>query len=382
MKRLLSHMLAGAIGGGLVVFSQFYFQEAIYPNPQNQFAKSVSHINVSPSSVTPLRFTHAAAMAMPAVVHISAFEQPGRVADDENRDIFDFFLNEDYFSNPFKSKKPRKGSGSGVIYSSDGYIITNKHVVDFAARIKVTLFDNRTFDAEIIGVDDPSDLAVLKIDAQELPTLQIANSSQAQVGEWVLAVGNPFDLTSTVTAGIISAKGRSINVFKEHSSIETFIQTDAAVNPGNSGGALVNVEGHLLGINTAIATHNGVFSGYSFAIPVDLVIRIVDDIIEYGSYQRGYLGVHIYELEGENVKELGIRSTQGVVIETVTEGGAAALAGLLPNDVIVKVNGKKIRGIPDLQEVVGTAKVGEKLSITVDRKGNYYEVAVVLKPEG
>jgi S1-C subfamily serine protease len=197
----------------------------------------------------------------------------------------------------------------------------------------------------------------------------------------VLAVGNPFDLTSTVTAGIVSAKGRSINLLGGGKAIESFIQTDAAVNPGNSGGALVDAEGRLLGINTAIATRTGVFSGYSFAIPVNLVRRIADDIIEYGSFQRAYLGVEISELDGDYARELGLPITQGVVIEKLVEGGSAKMSGLLPKDVIVGVNGREIKSVPELQEIIGQAKAGDIMDVAVNRNGEELSLPVRLKPE-
>ena len=295
MKKLFTYLISGIAGGLIVVFAQLFINPSIGSESQN-YVKQVSNVNVSPSHSWAMEsFTEAAEKARTAVVHISAYKGPMTSKDNRQDDFFDLFLNEDFFSNPFRNRSPRGGSGSGVIYTNDGYIITNSHVIEFADQVEVTLYDNRKFSAEVIGMDKPSDLAVLKIDAIDLPILNVANSGDAKVGEWVLAVGNPFDLTSTVTAGIISAKGRNINLFKEDSSIETFIQTDAAVNPGNSGGALVNTQGDLIGINTAIATSTGVFSGYSFAIPSNLVTRIVGDLIKFGSYQRGYLGVHIYE---------------------------------------------------------------------------------------
>ncbi|HMR43658.1 MAG TPA: trypsin-like peptidase domain-containing protein, partial [Saprospiraceae bacterium] len=259
------------------------------------------------------------------------------------------------------------------------YIITNNHVVDFADEVEVNLNDNRKFKAKVIGTYPKADLAVIKIDAKNLPTIPMADSDRAKVGQWVLAVGNPFELTSTVTAGIISATGRDINIIQGRDAIEAFIQTDAAVNPGNSGGALVDAQGHLLGINTAISTRTGVFEGYSFAIPINIVTRIADDIIKTGSYERPYLGVNISELDNDYADELGIKETQGVVIEELVDGGSAQFAGILPKDVVVAVNGKSIKNVPELQEVIGRSSVGDTLNLTVIRKGKRQEIPVKLK---
>ncbi|GJM36285.1 MAG: hypothetical protein DHS20C18_52860 [Saprospiraceae bacterium] len=339
-------------------------------------ALPVNNVNIRPGAATiPFNFTAAAEKATPAVVYISASAN-GSARSDNNNDNnpFRLFFGDDLFGGP------QAGSGTGVIYSSDGYIITNNHVVGFADKVEVTLFDNRKFEAKIIGTDEKADLAVIKIEAYDLPTLKLANSDNARVGEWVLAVGNPFDLTSTVTAGIISAKGRSLQLLQGRDAIEAFIQTDAAVNPGNSGGALVDTEGQLLGINTAIATQNGSFQGYSFAIPINLAKRIIDDIIEYGSFQRAFLGVNIYPLDNDAANELGLDISQGVVIEDLVDGGSAQYAGLQPKDVIVKVDDYIIKDVPELTEIVGRAKVGDILNITVNRRGEALQVPVRMRP--
>ena len=346
-------------------------QEATYAQP-------VKNINV-PAQVNavPFDFKAAAARAMPAVVHISAISKAVANSPAE-KDPFRFFFGDDF--NPFgNGTPPQGGTGSGVIYSSDGYIITNNHVVQNAGQVEVTLYDNRTFEAQVIGADEKSDLAVIKIEGYDFPILERGNSDEAQIGEWVLAVGNPFDLTSTVTAGIISAKGRSINLLGGGRAIESFIQTDAAVNPGNSGGALVDAEGRLLGINTAIATRTGVFSGYSFAIPVSLVTRIADDIIEYGSFQRAFLGVTISDLDYEYAQELGVNINQGVVIQELADGGSAQYAGLQPKDIIIGVNGREVKSVPELQEIIGRAKAGDLITLKINRRGNVEEIPVRLK---
>jgi len=379
MKNLIGFITAGVLGGLIVLAGVFYMMPQMTTTaPQSSYAQNVNNkINVKKGTVAaPLDFKAAAKKAMPVVVHISATESTAaaRKRKQNNR-------NSDPFSQFFGGDSPRGGSGSGVIYSNDGYIVTNNHVVAGADQVEVTLTDNRQYNATLVGTDPSSDMAVLKIEGNNLPTLQFANSDKAEIGEWVLAVGNPFDLTSTVTAGIISAKGRDIDLIQNNngSSIESFIQTDAAVNPGNSGGALVDATGRLLGINTAIATNTGTFSGYSFAIPVNLMRKIVGDIIEYGSYQRAFLGINIMDVDNELAKELGLSFSQGVVIRDLIDGGAAQYAGLLPNDVITMVNSQKIKNVPELQEVVGSAKVGDTIKVTVTRKGKTKVIPVRLK---
>ncbi len=377
MKQLFSLVLAGMIGG-LVMLGGLYFiyePAAINSAPMAQ-AIPVNNINVAPRATAyPFNFTAAAERATPSVVYISASATSTASRNNrEDNNPFRLFFGDDLFGGA------QAGSGTGVIYSSDGYIVTNNHVVGFADKVEVTLFDNRKFEATIIGTDEKADLAVIKIDATNLPTLPLADSDLARVGEWVLAVGNPFDLTSTVTAGIISAKGRSLQLLQGRDAIEAFIQTDAAVNPGNSGGALVDADGKLLGINTAIATQTGSFQGYSFAIPINLAKRIVDDIIEYGSFQRAFLGVNIYPLDDDAATELGLNISQGVVIDNLVDGGSAQYAGLQPKDVIIKVDDYVIRDVPELSEIVGRAKVGDTLNITVNRRGKTIEIPVRMRP--
>ncbi|MCB0557348.1 MAG: trypsin-like peptidase domain-containing protein [Lewinellaceae bacterium] len=379
MKHLFSLVLAGIIGGMITLGGYSLLRPgAMAIHQEATYAQPVKNINV-PAQVNavPFDFKAAAARAMPAVVHISAISKAVANSPAE-KDPFRFFFGDDF--NPFgNGTPPQGGTGSGVIYSSDGYIITNNHVVQNAGQVEVTLYDNRTFEAQVIGADEKSDLAVIKIEGYDFPILERGNSDEAQIGEWVLAVGNPFDLTSTVTAGIISAKGRSINLLGGGRAIESFIQTDAAVNPGNSGGALVDAEGRLLGINTAIATRTGVFSGYSFAIPVSLVTRIADDIIEYGSFQRAFLGVTISDLDYEYAQELGVNINQGVVIQELADGGSAQYAGLQPKDIIIGVNGREVKSVPELQEIIGRAKAGDLITLKINRRGNVEEIPVRLK---
>lgn len=376
MKQLLALIFASVLGGVITLGGYVLLQPDDTPvveSAAHSLARPVSNINVAPGTkAVPFDFKAAAAKAMPAVVHISASAvQP---ANNESDNPFRFFFGEEY-----GGQQPRKGSGSGVFYTSDGYIVTNNHVVEFADEVEVTLYDNRTYSAEVIGRDEKTDLAVIKIEGNGFPALNFANSDEAEVGEWALAVGNPFELTSTVTAGIISAKGRSINLLGGGRAIESFIQTDAAVNPGNSGGALVDADGNLLGINTAIATRTGVFSGYSFAIPVNLVRRIADDIIEYGTYQRAFLGVTISELDSDYADQLGVDITQGVVIEELVDGGSAQFAGLQPKDIIVGINGRDITSVPELQEIIGRARAGQTVELEVNRRGQNQTIPVKLK---
>lgn len=307
-------------------------------------------------------------MAIPAVVHIKAFTKG------QQREAVKAL-----FSERDRGQKLRDGEGSGVIYTSNGYIITNHHVIAGATDITVTTSDRKVFPASLVGEDPKSDLAVLRISGKNLPFLKLADSDDVAPGAWVLAVGNPFGLTSTVTAGIISARGRSINLLSDLDAIESFLQTDAAVNPGNSGGALVTADGKLAGINTAIASQTGKFQGYSFAIPSNLVQRVADDIIAYGSYRRAFLGVEISTYTNADQRRLGLKNrTEGVVIDAIFEGGSAAAAGLKVDDLIIRVGKRTIRDLPELTEFIGRARVGETLKLTVVRNGKELEVVVPL----
>jgi serine protease Do len=259
--------------------------------------------------------------------------------------------------------------GSGVIISPDGYIITNNHVVDGGGRIEVSLSNKSTYTARLIGKDPNTDLALLKIEAFGLHPLRYGDSDGVQVGEWVLAVGNPFNLNSTVTAGIISAKGRSINILPGLYSIESFIQTDAVVNPGNSGGALVNMEGDLIGINSAIMSETGGYEGYSFAIPSNLVKKIIRDLKEFGTVQRALLGVAIREVNNEIANDFSLPSVEGVLVTDVNSGSSAETAGVRMNDVIVGVNGIKTKSIPELQEQIARFRPGDAVSLDIIRYG-------------
>lgn len=283
-----------------------------------------------------------------------------------------------FFGTPEKSR----ANGSGVILAEEGYIITNNHVVESAEEIRVTLNDRREFEARIIARDPNTDLAVLKIEAPDLKPVKIGNSDDVRIGQWVLAVGNPFNLTSTVTAGIVSAKARNIGILRRSAeySIESFIQTDAAVNPGNSGGALVNLNGELIGINTAIATETGFYSGYSFAIPSNLVRKVVSDLIAYGVVQRGFIGVSIADVSAEMARSKGLKSAEGVYISGLSANGAAREAGLQEGDIIIAIDGQTTRTSSELQEkIVNNHKPGDMVKVTVIRDGDEKTFSVKLK---
>jgi len=276
-------------------------------------------------------------------------------------------------------KQYGSGSGSGVIVSSEGYIVTNNHVIDGASEIEVTLNDNSKYTAKIVGSDPSTDIAVLKIEGKGFTPITIGNSDDLRIGEWVLAVGNPFNLTSTVTAGIVSAKARNINLLSDRTNssvvpIESFIQTDAAVNPGNSGGALVNTRGELVGINTAIASQTGSYSGYSFAVPVNLVQKVMSDLIDYGVVQRGFLGVAIADINQELKEKEKLPNLKGVYISSVTENGSADKAGVKGGDVVLKIGTKEVNSVAELQEEIGKRRPGDKVMVTVRRKGGNEEI--------
>ena len=270
-------------------------------------------------------------------------------------------------------------SGSGVVISPDGYIVTNNHVIEDGRKIEVTLNDKRKFKAKLVGMDSSTDLALIKIKAEDLPYLSFGNSDSIRVGEWVLAVGNPFNLESTVTAGIVSAKGRSIDILDDVYRIESFIQTDAAVNPGNSGGALVNTNGELVGINTAIITRSGRYEGYSFAIPANLARKVIRDIKDFGVVQRAILGVNIEPVDDELAKDLGLKAVEGVYISRVNPNSGAEDAGIRRGDVIVSINGVKTRTIPELQEQVARFRPGNHIDVQYIRKGKRQRTKVILK---
>lgn len=323
-------------------------------------------------------FTYASSKSINSVVHINTTVVRTTIQRDP---FYEFFYGPG--AGEQERKQYGKGSGSGVIVSEDGYIVTNNHVIDEASEIEVTLNDNSTYLAKIIGTDPSTDLAIIKIDKDNLTPMSFGNSDEVQVGEWVLAVGNPFNLTSTVTAGIVSAKARNINIIGSRNRdvipIESFIQTDAAVNPGNSGGALVNTSGELVGINTAIASQTGSYSGYSFAIPSKLVNKVMIDLIDFGMVQRGFLGVQISSIDQALVDEKKLPDTKGIYIAGVNEDSGAEKAGIKDGDVILKVGNKEVDTPAQLQEEVGKRRPGDQVILTIRRDTKELVVAVVLK---
>lgn len=327
----------------------------------------VTNYEIRNVTVPSFDFAEVAKAVRPTVVHVKTYASTSA----PRTFPFDFYGQD--------GEAPVRGAGSGVIYSQDGYIVTNNHVVAEAERIDVVLQDERKFEAEVIGKDPNTDLAVLKIEADQLPDIRVGNSDELQIGQWVLAVGNPFNLTSTVTAGIVSAKARNINLLGGGSAIESFIQTDAAVNPGNSGGALVDVEGKLVGINTAIASQTGSYAGYSFAVPVTIVSKVVRDLIEFGEVQRGYIGVKIRDVDAELAEDKGLDVLNGVYVDGLMENGAAEEAGIEPGDVIISVQGENIKSVPELQEKVSLKRPGEEVTITLLRDGERLKKTITLK---
>ena len=314
----------------------------------------------APQGIAPVDFTQAAELSVEAVVHVKTkYYRQQQYVDP----FYQFF-----FGRPQQSQQPSAmASGSGVILSNDGYIVTNNHVIESANEIEVVLNDKRTFAAQLIGTDPNTDLALLKIEATNLPTIEIGNSDDLRVGEWVLAVGNPFNLTSTVTAGIVSAKARSINILNSDMKIESFIQTDAAVNPGNSGGALVNTRGQLVGINTAIASQTGSYAGYAFAIPTAIMQKVVADLRQYGTVQRALLGIRMLDITQQVKDQLSLESMEGVYVGEVISGSAADKAGMKAGDVIVQVDGRPINASSQLQEQIGRKNPGDQITILVRR---------------
>lgn len=329
--------------------------------------------NFAPSSAAvPTDFVGAAEASVEAVVHV-------KITAERVQNYYNPF-NDLFFGRPSTPQRQEvQGSGSGVILSEDGYIVTNNHVIKDAKEITVVTANNDEYEATLVGTDPTTDIALLKIDAAGLQKISVANSDNVRLGQWVLAVGNPFNLTSTVTAGIISAKGRDINIIDEQSAIESFLQTDAAVNPGNSGGALVNTGGELVGINTAISSRSGSFEGYSFAVPANLMMKVVGDLKEFGRVQRAFMGINYNELNAGLSEELDLKVNSGVYVANVIDGGAAADAGIEKGDVIINIDGKQVRTGADLTEAIGSHRPGEMLDVIVNRDGRNEKFNLVLK---
>lgn len=344
--------------------------------------------NTTATNNAPFDFTFAAEKVSPAVVFIRntmQSQQRGQGGLGMQDDFFrQFFGTPQGPGGQRQAPQPSVGSGSGVIISADGYIVTNNHVIDKSIDLEVRVGDKDTYKATLVGTDPTTDIALLKIeDAKDLPFIEFADSDQVRIGQWVAAVGNPFDLETTVTAGIVSALGRSINIIGRQSgdrtAIESFIQTDAAVNPGNSGGALVNTDGNLIGINTAIASPTGAFTGYSFAVPSRLVRKVVDDLREYGTVQRGFIGASITEVNQTLADEKDLEINYGVYVNELTETSSAKEAGLLPGDIIVEIDGNEVRTSPELLEQIGRHRPGDSVRLTYLRGGTERSADVVLK---
>ena len=368
--RTTAKSFLGAIAGTLLVL--LVYTLVMKPNQKNDSGKTALAIEkVQPK--TPVHqasffapqntdFTEAAQKSVNAVVHIKT------IIGIKPRHYDDFFGQlRDYLYGQQHPNRALVAFGSGVIISPDGYIVTNNHVVAGADKITVTFNDKRQMTAKVIGTSPSTDLAVIKVDAKDLPYLTYGNSDHLKVGQWVLAVGNPFNLTSTVTAGIVSAKARDIHILGGKTAIESFIQTDAAVNPGNSGGALVNTEGQLVGINAAIASQTGAYEGYSFAIPVNLVKKVVNDLIKYGQIQRAYLGIQIRNIDEELAKDKNLKNMEGVYVAQVMHPGGAAEAGMKAGDVITAVNNKPVKGLAAFMGIIGQYSPGNVVKVTVER---------------
>jgi len=377
-RQFLFGIFLATMFGGFVVLVGV---QLISPSPENyQSIDERQQIQVakydSPNDseyIVPegLNFVHAAEKVTPGVVHIRSRYNTGGQSQNPL----------DSFFRPYGNGAPSQSSGSGVIVSDDGYIVTNNHVIEDASEVEVILNDNRSYEAKVIGVDPQTDLALLKVEAKALTYVSYGNSDNVKIGEWVLAVGNPFNLTSTVTAGIVSAKARNIGILRDGSGlqIESFIQTDAAVNPGNSGGALINLKGELVGINTAIATPTGTYAGYSFAVPVTLVRKVIDDLLEFGTVQRGLLGIMIQDVNANMAEQEGLAVNQGIYVNVVNENSAAEEAGIEQGDVIVGINDKKVDNVSELQEMVARNRPGDEVKVTLLRDGDERNVLAILK---
>lgn len=380
MKRVLFITLLSACVAGLTAFAVVkpmvsdkreqvdHVEREILPDPAMYRTVNLTHDDWPD-------FTFAAETAVDAVVYVKVISSGKSSQSAMPQDLFEYFFG---YGTP---KQPRQkiGSGSGVIIREDGYIVTNNHVVEGATEIKVTLNTNHTYDAVLVGSDPATDVALLKIEAEELPYLTFADSDKLRLGEWVIAIGSPYDLRSTITAGIVSAKGRSMPNYSGEYKVESFIQTDAAVNPGNSGGALVDKNGNLVGINTAIISQTGSYAGYSFAVPSNIVSKVVADIIEFGNVKRAVLGITMQEIDDEIADDLKLSSRKGVYIVGVSPTGAASDAGIQAADVLVAIDSIELTNAASVQEAVSRFSPGDKAVLTVIRDGKELEFEVTFK---
>lgn len=362
-------LLVSGVMLGAVIFSGFNFIRPGLANIVLGAKTPPVNLNADASAFSQA-FIEVAEKATPSIVQITVVAEK---ENDPHKDLFMF---------PFNMPKEQVGSGSGIIISDDGYILTNNHVVEDAKEVSVQLYDKRTFEAKVIGTDKLTDLAVIKIKADGLDEAFLGNSDKIKVGQWVMAIGNPLSLKSTVTAGIISALNRgNLNIIKQSDNyqIESFIQTDAAINPGNSGGALVDLTGAVIGINTAIATQTGTYMGYGFAIPINLAQSVAKDLIANGKVNRGYIGVKIREIDGTLAKSLGLNKAEGVIVEGLVNGGAASKTDIKRGDVILKIDGKEINQSNELQSYVASKTAGQQVKVTIFRDGQTLERTVTLK---
>ncbi|HPK84133.1 MAG TPA: trypsin-like peptidase domain-containing protein [Bacteroidales bacterium] len=374
-RDLITTLLVALFGAlaGLFIFTRFLDRDKMVIGTEKErqmIEENARYTMMMPQSGVN-DFTFAAEQTVHVVVHVKT---RATVSSSYSNPLYEFF-----YGRGSNQSRVVRGFGSGVIVTEDGYIVTNNHVIEDADEVDVTLNDNRTFSAEIVGRDPSTDIAVIKIKASSLPYIRFGNSDAIRLGEWVLAVGNPFNLTSTVTAGIVSAKGRSLGLLDNQYRIESFIQTDAALNQGNSGGALVNVQAELIGITTAIISPSGAYAGNSFAVPTSIVRKVYEDIRQFGEVQRGLLGVNITDVTAELAKEENLREIKGVYVAGVTDDGAAKEAGLAEKDVIIAINDEPVETTADLQEKVSRYRPGDKLEVTYLRKGRKDKKSVVLR---
>lgn len=389
-SRIFPVILTAAITSAATVYLTAQFRNDLPVFAQKEIAMPVNYAAYSDPVTTnrpaPIDFQAAAEGSVKAVVHIKTQTKARAVVAQDP-------FGDDFFGDLFGRRQyyipPQQGSGSGVVISPDGYIVTNNHVVSGADKVTVTFNDRYTSEATVVSTDPSTDIAVLKVGDKNLPYMEFGNSDDVRLGQWVLAVGYPLTLDATVTAGIVSAKGRSIGINRTQSTsaVESFIQTDAAVNPGNSGGALVNTQGQLIGINSAIASPTGSYAGYSYAIPANIVRKVVNDMIKFGSVQRAYLGISYLDrknVDPRSLQQLGITQeqfdrTEGVYIAAVMEGGGAAAAGLQAGDVITQINGTPVNTEPQMMEQIARYHPGDNISVTYSRKGNTRTTSVQLK---
>ena len=388
MKKGLLTVLASVLVSGLTAYAIVRTtapEQA--PAPVSYDGASYRTINLEQTDYPD--FTYAAESAVDAVVYVAVTVRT-TVQQQQYIDPFELFFGYPgggYNRQP--QEREQRGSGSGVIIRPDGYIVTNNHVVNGATQVQVVLNNNKTYDAKVIGTDEATDVALIKIDAEGLPTIPFADSDKLRLGEWVLAIGSPYNLRSTITAGIVSAKGRTTSTMEEQDprmrqgqsqqpqiKIESFIQTDAVVNPGNSGGALVNKAGELVGINTMIYSQTGSYSGYSFAVPSNIVRKIVEDLIDFGSVKRARLGITMRQVTEDDQKELKLSSLDGVYIEEVSAGSTADKAGIKKGDILVNIDGAKVTSMAFVQEKVNGYRPGDKATLSIIRNGNEREIPV------